>query len=254
MTVARRLMLLAGLPLLATLLAAQAPQEGAKQATKLPPQKPAALAAQQKKTAAAAKPVPTPPVKPAQAAQAQKQAAAAAATPAPKPAAKPDAKQDAKTAAKPAGKTAAEKPDAGKPAPAKADFSDYFRVWGVGGDTTRAEIIARFGEPARVGDWDSKPFYYFNDTLRFFFGSDDTVSTMIVGNSFEPMPPKAIPRDVLDKAFIGKKRDDVLKAFGPAQAVSSDNYRYFPKAGVYKVEFQCYDVKGYVCEQMLVQF
>src|SRR5581483_7142281 len=236
MTVARRLMLLAALPLLAVVLTAQAPQEGAKQATKLPPQKPAALAAQQKKTAAAAKPVPTPPVKPAQAAQAQKQAPAA--TPAPKP----------------AGKTAAEKPDAGKPAPAKADFSDYFRVWGVGGDTTRAEIIARFGEPARVGDWDSKPFYYFNDTLRFFFGSDDTVSTMIVGNSFEPMPPKAIPRDVLDKAFIGKKRDDVLKAFGPAQAVSSDNYRYFPKAGVYKVEFQCYDVKGYVCEQMLVQF
>ena len=88
----------------------------------------------------------------------------------------------------------------------------------------------------------------------FFFASDDTVSTMIVGNSFEAIPPNSIPRDVVDKAFIGKKRDDVLKAFGPASAVSSDNYRYWPKAGVYKVEFQCYDFKGYVCGQMLVQF
>jgi hypothetical protein len=77
---------------------------------------------------------------------------------------------------------------------------------------------------------------------------------MIVGNSFAPIPPKTIPPDVVAKAFIGRKRDDVLKAFGPADAVSSDNYRYLPKAGVYKVEFQCYDFKGYVCGQMLVQF
>ena len=140
-----------------------------------------------------------------------------------------------------------------QPAP-KADFSDYFRIWGVSGDTKRAEIVSRFGEPQRTGDSERKPFYYFNDNLTFFFNADDTVGTMIVGNSFEAAPPKAIPPDVIDKAFIGRKRDDVLKAFGPAQVVSSDNYRYLPKAGVYKVEFQCYDFERYVCKQMLVQF
>jgi hypothetical protein len=194
-----RLFAIAGLPLLATLLAAQT--------VPIPPKKPAALARQQKATAA---------VQPR--------------------------------------KTEAKKPDAKKPEPKTYDFSDYFRVWGVSGDTTRAEIVARFGEPQRVGDSGRKPFYYFNDTLRFFFASDDTVSTMIVGNSFEPIPPKTIPPDVIAKAFIGRTRDDVLKTFGPANSVSSDNYRYWPKAGVYKVEFQCYDFKRYVCEQMLVQF
>ena len=127
-------------------------------------------------------------------------------------------------------------------------------MWGVSGDTTRAEIVKRFGEPQRVGDWASKPFYYFNGTLTFFFTGDDTVGTMIVGNSLEPIPPNSIPPDVLAKAFIGRTRDDVLKAFGPANSVSSDNYRYWPKTGVYKVEFQCYDFKRHVCEQMLVQF
>ena len=237
----RRLLALFGLPLLAVLLTAQAPKEASKQATKqalkLPPKKPPALA-QQQKTAAAAeankKPAPLPPEKPAAAAQPQKPAPAAA----PKTAAKPETK----------------KPDTKKPEPKPHDFSDYFRVWGVSGETTRAEIIARFGQPQRTGDWESKPFYYFNGTLTFFFASDDTVSTMIVGNSLEAIPPNSIPRDVIDKAFIGKKRDDVLKAFGPASAVSSDNYRYLPKTGVYKVEFQCYDFKGYVCGQMLVQF
>jgi len=185
------------------------------QTVQVPPKKHAALAAQQKKTA-------TQPKKPEPIAEAKK----------------PDAK----------------KPDAKTPEPKTSDFSDYFRVWGVGGDTTRAEIIARFGEPQHIGDWASKPFYYFNDTLKFYFASDDTVSTMIVGNSFETIAPNTIPPDVIAKAFIGRKRDDVLKAFGPANAVSSDNYRYLPKAGVYKVEFQCYDFKGYVCEQMLVQF
>jgi hypothetical protein len=202
-----RLLAIAGLPLLATLLMAQA--------------------------------VPVPPKKPAALAQKQKAATAAQAKPAPAAAAKkPDAK----------------KPDAKKSEPAKYTLADYFRVWGVSGDTTRAEIVARFGEPQRVGDWASKPFYYFNDTLTFVFKSDDTVGTMIVGNSFEPIPKDAIPPDVLDQAFIGRKRDDVLKTFGPANVVSSDNYRYMPKAGVYKVEFQCYDVKGYVCGQLLVQF
>jgi hypothetical protein len=211
-----RLFAITGLPLLAMLLAAQAPV--------LPPKKPAALA-QQQRTAAAAQPK-----KP-----------APAAVPAPKP-------------APAAARTAARKPETNKPEPKPRDFSDYFRIWGVSGDTTRAEIVARFGEPARVGNWDSKPFYYFNDTLTFFFSGDDTVSTMIVGNSFAAIPPKTIPPEVIAKAFIGKKRDDVLKAFGPPDAVSSDNYRYWPKAGVYKVEFQCYDFKGYVCGQMLVQF
>ena len=46
----------------------------------------------------------------------------------------------------------------------------------------------------------------------------------------------------------------MLKTFGPANVVSSENYRYLPKTGAYKVEFQCYDFKGYVCGQMLVQF
>jgi hypothetical protein len=189
-----RLFAIAGLPLLATLLMAQA--------VPVPPKKPAALARQQKTELAA---------------------------------------QPKNTQAK-------------KPEPKTYDFSDYFRVWGVSGDTTRAEIVARFGEPQRVGDWGRKPFYYFNDTLRFFFTSDDTVSTMIVGNSFEPVPPNTIPPDVIAKAFIGRTRDDVLKAFGPANVVSADNYRYFPKAGIYKVEFQCYDFERYVCKQMLVQF
>ncbi len=202
MTIARRLTLLAGLPLLATLLAAQA--------VPVPPKKPAAITGTKK----------------------------------PAPAAQP----------KPGPTATAKKTDPKKPEPAKYTLADYFRVWGVSGDTTRAEIVARFGDPQRVGDWASKPFYYFNGTLTFFFTSGDTVSTMIVGNSFEPIPPNAIPPDVIDKAFIGRKRDDVLKTFGPANAVSSDNYRYLPKAGVYKVEFQCYDFKGYVCGQMLVQF
>jgi hypothetical protein len=213
-----RVFAILGLPLLAVVLTAQVPTEAPKQALKLPPKKPAALAQQQKKATPAAQP--------------QKPAAAAAKT-----AAKPDTK----------------KPEA-KPEPKPHDFSDYFRVWGVNGETTRAEIIARFGQPQRTGDWESKPFYYYNGTLTFFFASDDTVSTMIVGNSFEAIPPNSIPRDVIDKAFIGKKRDDVLKAFGPANAVSSDNYRYLPKAGVYKVEFQCYDFERYICKQMLVQF
>jgi hypothetical protein len=141
-----------------------------------------------------------------------------------------------------------------QPEPKPHDFSDYFRVWGVSGDTTRADIITRFGEPQRTSDSERKPFYYFNDTLTFYFTADDTVATMIVGNSFESIRPNTIPRDVIDKAFIGRKRDDVLKAFGPANVVSSENYRYLPKTGVYKVEFQCYDFKGYVCGQMLVQF
>jgi len=46
----------------------------------------------------------------------------------------------------------------------------------------------------------------------------------------------------------------VEKTFGKANVVSSENYRYFPKAGAYKVEFQCYDIDRYVCKQMLVQF
>jgi hypothetical protein len=202
-----RFFAIAGLPLLATLLAAQTPNP----ATKLPPKKPPALAQQQKKPAPAAQPKPTAPT------------------------------------------VRLKKIEVKQPEP-KADFSDYFRIWGVSGDTKRAEIVSRFGEPARTGDSERKPFYYFNDNLTFFFNADDTVNTMIVGNSFEATPPNAIPPDVRQKAFIGRKRDDVLKTFGPAQVVSSDNYRYLPKAGVYKVEFQCYDFKGYVCEQMLVQF
>ncbi len=208
MTMARRLMLLAGLSLLATLLAAQAPV--------LPPKKPAALA-QKQKTATAAQP----------------KAAAPAAQPK-----KPEAK----------------KLDTKKVEPPKYTLADYYRVWGIGAETTRKDIVARFGEPQRTGDSERKPFYYFNDALVFFFTAEDTVGTMIVGNSFEPMPPKAIPPDVIDKAFIGRKRDDVLKTFGPATVVSSENYRYLPKTGAYKVEFQCYDFKGYVCGQMLVQF
>jgi len=200
----RRLLAIAGLPLLALLLMAQA--------VPVPQKKPAALARQQK-TATAAQPKKT-----------------------------ETKKNEAKTA------------QAKKPEPKAYDFSDYFRVWGISGDTTRADIVARFGEPQRVGDWASKPFYYYNGTLTFFFTGGDTVSTMIVGNSFEAIPPNTIPPDVVAKAFIGKKRDDVLKTFGPANSVSSDNYRYWPKAGVYKVEFQCYDFKGYVCGQMLVQF
>ncbi len=200
----RRLLAIAGLPLLALLLMAQA--------VPVPPKKPAALARQQKTA------------------------------PPPSPKKTKRKKNEAKTA------------QAKKPEPKTYDFSDYFRVWGVSGDTTRADIVARFGEPQRVGDWASKPFYYFNGTLRFFFSSGDTVSTMIVGNSFEPIPPNTIPPDVIAKAFIGRPRDDVLKTFGPANSVSSDNYRYWPKTGVYKVEFQCYDFKKFVCGQMLVQF
>ena len=154
---------------------------------------------------------------------------------------------------KPEAKTLeAKKPEAKKPERPKYALADYYKVWDVTAGTTRKDILARFGAP-QPGD-SGRRIAYFNDNLVFFFDGDDTVRTMVVGNSFEAMPPNAIPRDVLDKAFIGRTRDDVLKAFGPAQVVSSDNYRYMPKAGVYKVEFQCYDFERFVCKQMLVQF
>lgn len=195
-----RFLAMAGLPLLATLLAAQAPP--------LPPKKPAAIAAP-KKTTPAAQPT------------------------------KPEAK----------------KPEAKKPAPKKYAIEDYRSLWDVTAETTRADIVKRFGEPQRVADSSRKPYYYFNDTLAFFFTKEDTVATMVVGNSFERIPPNSIPPEIIEKAFIGRSRDDVLKMFGPANVVSSENYRYRPKSGAfYKVEFQCYDVNGYVCEQVLVQF
>jgi hypothetical protein len=250
-----RLLAIVGLPLLAVLLAAQAPALPPKPAAKpattpavaLPPKKPAALTAQQKtieaqqrKAAAEAE------KKAAAAAAAEKRAAALAETKA--------AAEQKKIAAAAQPKTPGAKKNEAKPAPPKYALTDYFRVWDISGDTTRAEIVARFGEPQRTGDSERKPFYYFNGTLTFFFTAEDTVGTMIVGNSFEPIPKDAIPAEVLDKAFIGRKRDDVLKTFGPASVVSSDNYRYLPKTGVYKVEFQCYDFKGTVCGQLLVQF
>jgi hypothetical protein len=232
MTIARRLMLLAGLPLLATLLVAQS--------VPVPPKKPATLAVQQKKI------------------EAQQKKAEAAAAAAEKKAAVAAAAAEKKAAAATRKKTASigqpKKPNAKKPEPPKYTLPDYYKVWDVTATTTRADIVARFGEPQRIGDSARKPFYYFNDTLVFYFTSEDTVGTMIVGNSWTPIPPKAIPPEVIDKAFIGRKRDDVIKMFGPAQVVSSDNYRYLPKAGPYKVEFQCYDVERYVCKQMLVQF
>jgi hypothetical protein len=230
-----RLLAIAGLPLLALLLMAQAPA--------VPPKKPLALAQQQKAAAAVA-------------AQQQKAQAAAEAK---------KAAAEAKAAAAAAKKAALAQPEkspathvqknaAKKREPLKYALEDYYKVWDVTAKTTRADIVARFGEPQRIGDWASKPFYYFNGTLTFFFTSDDTVGTMIVGNSFEPMPPNRFPPELIEKAFIGRSRDDVLKTFGPANSVSSENYRYWPKAGVYKVEFQCYDFKRYVCGQMLVQF
>jgi hypothetical protein len=228
---------LAGVPLLAVLLAAQ---PGMAQFNIFQPLIPQpvqpAPPAPQKKTAPA-KPAPAKPAP----------AAAQQTTPVPKP--KPSALKTPEPK-----KVEAKKSEAKKPEPAKYALTDYFRVWGVSGTTMRADIVARFGEPQRTGDWASKPFYYFNGTLTFLFKSDDTVGTMIVGNSFEPIPPNSIPPDVVEQAFIGRTRDDVLKTFGPANAVSSENYRYWPKAGVYKVEFQCYDFKRYVCGQMLVQF
>ena len=160
---------------------------------------------------------------------------------------KPDAKKP--EAKKPEAKII----EAKKPEPPKYTLADYYKVWDVTAETTRKDIVARFGEPQHVGENGRPISYYFNDTLVFFFTSDDTVGTMVVGNSFEPMPPNSIPRDVLDKAFIGRTRDDVLKAFGPATDLS-DNYRYLPKSGPYKVQFQCYDFERYVCKQMLVQF
>jgi hypothetical protein len=199
----RRLFAIAGLPLLVTLLAAQT--------VPVPPKKPVALTAQQKKAAAAA----------------QKKTASLAQP---------------------------KKPNAKKPEPPKYTLADYYKVWDVTATTTRADIVARFAEPQRTGDSDRKPLYYFNDTLVFYFTAEDTVGTMIVGNSFTPIPPNTIPPEVIDKAFIGRTRDDVRKAFGPANVDSSDNYRYLPKSGPYKVEFQCYDFKRYVCGQMLVQF
>ena len=197
-----RFFAIAVLPLLAVLLAAQAPV--------LPPKKPAAIAAPKK----------------------------------PAPAAQP----------KPAPTAAAKKPGVKKPEPPKYALADYYRVWDVDAGTTRKDIVARFGEPQRTGDGERRPFYYFNGALTFFFTAEDTVGTMVVGNSFESIPPNSIPPEVIDKAFIGRKRDDVLKTFGPANVVSSENYRYLPKTGAYKVEFQCYDFKGYVCGQLLVQF
>lgn len=148
-------------------------------------------------------------------------------------------------------KPEAKKPEAKKPAP-KYALEDYYKVWDITGETTRKDIVARFGEPRQPAD--RRVSYYFNETLVFYFNSDDTVRTMVVGNSFEAMPPNSIPREILDKAFIGRSRDDVIKTFGPANDVLSDSLRYLPKAGPYKVQFQCYDFERYVCKQMTVQF
>jgi hypothetical protein len=214
---------LAGLPLLATLLMAQPGMAQFNLFQSLAPQpaKPAPQAHQKKPAATPAKPVPAP-----AAAAAQK---------------KPEAK-----------KLEAKKLKATKPEPPKYALSDYDKVWDVTAETTRKDIVARFGEPQQAGD--RRVSYYFNENLVFFFNSDDTVRAMVVGNSFSAMPPNSIPGDIIDKAFIGRTRDDVLKAFGPANAVLSDNYRYLPKSGPYKVQFQCYDIERYVCRQMLVQF
>jgi hypothetical protein len=241
-----RFVAIAAVPLLAVLLTAQpgVAQFNIFQPLIPQPVQPAPPAPQQK-TAPAATPAKPAPAKPAP-------AAAQNTTPIPKP--KPSVLKTPEPKKVEAKKPDAKKLDAKKPEQPKYALTDYFRVWGVSGTTTRADIVARFGEPQRVGDWASKPFYYFNGTLTFFFTSDDTVSTMIVGNSSEAIPPNSIPPDVVEQAFIGRKRDDVLKAFGPANMVSSENYRYFPKTGVYKVEFQCYDFKGHICGQMLVQF
>ena len=217
-----RFFAIAGLPLLAALLMAQPGmaqfnpfQLLAPQPAKPAPAKPTPRAQQKRPAATPAKPT-----------------AAPAAAAAPK---KPEAK----------------KLEAKKPAPPKYELSDYYKVWDVTATTTRKDIVARFGEPQQAGD--RRVSYYFNENLVFFFNSDDTVRAMVVGNSFSAMPPNSIPPEVIDKAFIGRTRDDVLKAFGPA-TVLSDNYRYLPKSGPYKVQFQCYDFERYVCKQMLVQF
>lgn len=234
-----RFFTLAALPLLAALLAAQPGMAQFNPFQLLTPQpaKPAPQA-QQKKPAPNSwhpKPVPAP---------------AAAAAP------KPDAEKREAKRPEPK-KPEAKKPDtktleAKKPAAPKYELSDYYKVWDVTAETTRKDIVARFGEPKQPAD--RRVSYYFNDNLAFFFTGDDTVGTMVVGNSFEPMPPNNIPREVLDKAFIGRSRDDVLKTFGQPDAVLSDNYRYLPKSGPYKVQFQCYDIERYVCRQMTVQF
>ncbi len=207
-------------PLLAVLLAAQ---PGMAQFN------PFQLLAPQPAKPAPAKPAP----------QAQQKKPAPAATP-------------AKPAPAPAAAAAQKKPEAKQPAPPKYALADYYKVWDVTATTTRKDIVARFGEPQQPGD--RRISYYFNENLVFFFNSDDTVRAMAVGNSFSAMPPNSIPGEVIDKAFIGRTRDDVLKAFGPADAVLSDNYRYLPKSGPYKVQFQCYDHERYVCKQLLVQF
>lgn len=231
---------LAGLPLLATLLMAQPGMAQFNPFQLLTPQP--------------AKPAPA---KPAPQAQQKKPAPNSWHTepvPAPAAAAAPK-KSEAKTleAKRPEPKKPETKTlEAKKPAAPKYELSDYYKVWDITAETTRKDIVARFGEPKQPAD--RRVSYYFNENLAFFFTDDDTVGTMVVGNSFEPMPPNSIPRDVLDKAFIGRSRDDVLKAFGPANAVLSDNYRYLPKSGPYKVQFQCYDVERFVCKQMMVQF
>ena len=240
---------IAGLPLLAVLLAAQPGmaqfnpfQLLAPQPAKPAPAKPA-LQGQQKKPAPNSwhpKPVPAPAAAAAQKPEAKKLEAKKL------EAKKPEAKRPEPK--KPETKTL----EAKKPAAPTYELSDYYKVWDVTATTTRKDIVARFGEPKQPAD--RRVSYYFNGNLAFFFTGDDTVGTMVVGNSFEPMPPNAIPRDVLDKAFIGRSRDDVLKTFGQPNAVLSDNYRYLPKSGPYKVQFQCYDIERYVCRQMMVQF
>ena len=195
-----RFLAMAGLPLLATLLVAQAPP--------LPPKKPAAIAAP-KKTTPAAQPT------------------------------KPEAK----------------KPEAKKPAPKKYAIEDYRSLWDVTAETTRADIVKRFGEPQRVAGSSRKPYYYFNDTLAFFFTKEDTVATMIVGNSFERIPPQQHPardhRKGLHRPQPRRRAQDVR----PGQWSVVGKLPLPAEIGrVLKVEFQCYDVNGYVCEQVLVQF
>ena len=236
-----RYLRIAALPLAAALLAAQPsvaqfnPFQLLTPQPKSAPAKPAPQAEQKKPPSTSWHPKPAPAAAAAQKKPEEKKLEAK--KPEPK---KPEAKTvETKTAEK-------------KPSSPKYELSDYYKVWDITAGTTRKDIVARFGEPQQPAD--RRVSYYFNENLTFFFNGDDTVRTMVVGNSFSAMPPNSIPREVLDKAFIGRSRDDVLKTFGPANAVLSDNYRYLPKSGPYKVQFQCYDIERYVCRQMTVQF
>ena len=131
-------------------------------------------------------------------------------------------------------------------------LEDYRSFWGVNGKTTREEIVQRFGNPETVF---MNRYFYFNETLSFFFSSDEDQKVISVilefTNPKRPPPnklPGKIPPSVLDRAFIGKHVSAVLETFGPAHKKLTDTHMdgiEVPETALSgpSVWFTCYDFR-----------